>query len=132
MGGSSALAVMALYPKLNHSAMRLLVHMAATSLDPGQRSEGRLPCCYWAGPNSQILAMGWRDMSRMTAWRELRKLRNNILSEGAMVRIGVYHKHPVFLLITGSEPDLQTAVRWAQERQQLGASDTYQVGASAT
>lgn len=128
MGGSSALAVMALYPKIGHAPMRLLVHMAATSLDPGQRSEGRLPCCYWAGPDTQILAMGWRDMSRVTAWRELRLLRRGLLNRGAIVRIGLYHKHPVFLLITGSEPELQTAIRWARDRQQLGASDTYQVG----
>jgi hypothetical protein len=120
MGGSSALAVMALYPKLNHSAMRLLTHMAATSLDPGQRSGGRIHCCYWAGPEAQILAMGWRDMTRVTAWRRLRLLRSELLASGAIVRIGVYRKHPVFLLITGSQPELQTAIRWAQERQQVG------------
>jgi hypothetical protein len=120
VGGSSALAVMALHPKVGHAPMRLLVHMAATSLDPGQRSEGRLPCCYWGGPDSQILAMGWRDMSRATAWRRLRRVRDQLLTNGAIVRIGVYHKHPVFLLITGSEPDRQTAIRWAQQRQQVG------------
>lgn len=120
MGGSSALAVMALYPKVGHAPMRLLTHMAATSLDPGQRSEGRIPCCYWASPEAQILAMGWRDMSRGNAWRRLRRLRDELIASGAIVRVGVYHKHPVFLLITGSEPDQDTARRWARERQQLG------------
>jgi hypothetical protein len=117
MGGSSALAVMALHPKLSHTAMRLLVHMAATSLDPGQRSDGRIPCCYWAGQESQILAMGWRDMSGASARRKLRRLRTELIAAGAIIRIGVYHRHPVFLLVTGSEPDLATAETWARARQ---------------
>jgi hypothetical protein len=119
MGATNVLAVMAMYPKLDHAAMRLLTHMAATSVDPGQRSSSP-PCLYWATPESQMLAMGWRDMSIATANRRLRRLRGDLVAAGAAARVGVIYRHPVWMLITGSQPDLEEAVQWAATQQQLG------------
>lgn len=109
--------VMALHAKLDHRPMRLLVHMAFRSLDPGQLRPERddLACMYWDGAAIQSLAvwgLGWtpgRD-------RVLRRLRVDLVRVGAIDRVGTYRQRPVFRVITGNEPSRFEAEMWISRR----------------
>lgn len=117
MGGMNVGRVMALHAKLDHRPMRLLVHMAFRSLDPGQLRTDRddLPCMYWDGAAIQSLAvwgLGWtpgRD-------RELRRMRADLVRICAIDKVGTYRQRPVFRVITGDEPSRTDAQLWIAHR----------------
>ena len=86
MGAGNVIAVLLYHRRLDHRAMRLLVHMASVSLDPpGTTNYG--PCLYWARPEDQAAALGWIDWKADKRDRMLRKVRAQLVDAGAIVRI---------------------------------------------
>jgi predicted hotdog family 3-hydroxylacyl-ACP dehydratase len=107
MGGKNVRAVMALYPKLTHADMRLLVHMASIALDPAgaeaERTDGKVPCLYYGSTELQAQALGYYGIN---ADRLLRKIRGHLITAGAIVKVRSHarRRSPTWLVVTGEEP----------------------------
>lgn len=112
MGGKNVRAVIALYPKLTHAEMRLLVHMASIALDPAgaeaERDDGKVPCLYYGSTELQATAMGY---SGRNVDRALRRLRLAMVDAGAIVKVtsSARRRSPTWLIVTGEEPLLTSS-----------------------
>lgn len=107
MGGKNVRAVIALYPKLSHAEMRLLVHMASIARDPAgeeaDRTDRAIPCLYFGSTELQAETMRYYGTN---AARLLRKLRAHLVDAGAIVKIrsSARRRSPTWLIVTGEEP----------------------------
>ena len=120
MAGTNVGRVMALYGKLDHRPMRLLVHMAWRSLDVGQvRKPIDLPCLYWDSTAAQCIAV-WGSGWTPARDRTLRRLRSELVRTGAIDRVGTYRQRPVFRIHTGEEPSLTAVDNWLTIRRSMG------------